>query len=43
MPVDQKKKQDARKACISSLSAEFPEDCKIFPADAKDDCQKVGI
>jgi len=41
MPVDQKKKQDARKACISSLSAEFPEDCKIFPADAKDDCQKL--
>lgn len=41
LPVDQKKKQDARKACISSLSTEFPEDCKIFPADAKDDCQKL--
>lgn len=41
LPVDQKKKQDAKKACISSLSTEFPEGCKILPAEAKDDCQKL--
>lgn len=41
LSVDQKKKQDAKKACISSLSTEFPEGCKILPAEAKDDCQKL--
>lgn len=41
LPLDQKKKQDVKKACISSLSTEFPEDCKILPADAKEDCQKL--
>ncbi|KAH9303457.1 hypothetical protein KI387_015040, partial [Taxus chinensis] len=41
LPMDQKKKQDAKKDCILRLASEFPEDCKILPADTKDDCQKL--
>lgn len=36
-----KRKQELKKMCISSLSAEFPEDCKFFPADTKDELHKV--
>ncbi|XP_057857342.2 uncharacterized protein LOC131066561 isoform X1 [Cryptomeria japonica] len=41
LPMDQRKKHDAKKQCISSLTNEFPEDCKILPADTKDDFQKL--
>eukprot|EP01018_Ginkgo_biloba_P009491 Gb_29644 [translate_table: standard] len=41
LPIDSKKKQESKKACISSLSAEFPEDCKILSADTVEDCHKL--
>lgn len=29
--------------CSSSLSSEFPEDCKFYPADTKDELHKVNV
>ena len=29
--------------CMSSLASEFPEDCKFYPADTKDDLHKVIV
>ncbi|KAJ9542015.1 hypothetical protein OSB04_028521 [Centaurea solstitialis] len=43
LPLDLKKRDDLKKTCISSLASEFPEDCKIFPADTKDDLHKVHV
>ncbi|KAL7613925.1 hypothetical protein Lser_V15G04929 [Lactuca serriola] len=40
LPSDLKKRNDIKKTCISSLSSEFPEDCKFYPADTKDDLHK---
>ncbi|KAK4854055.1 hypothetical protein QYF36_018336 [Acer negundo] len=40
LPSDLKKKQESKKICISSLSSEFPEDCKFYPADTKDELHK---
>lgn len=40
LPPDLKRRNDLKKTCISSLASEFPEDCKFFPADTKDDLHK---
>ncbi|XP_052202263.1 uncharacterized protein LOC127808008 [Diospyros lotus] len=40
LPNDLKKKHVAKKICISSLVSEFPEDCKFYPADTKDELHK---
>ncbi|KAI3724622.1 hypothetical protein L2E82_36405 [Cichorium intybus] len=40
LPSDLKKRNDIKKTCVSSLSSEFPEDCKFYPADTKDDLHK---
>ncbi|KAJ8538175.1 hypothetical protein K7X08_014715 [Anisodus acutangulus] len=37
---DLKMKNDSKKACASSLASEFPEDCKFYPADTKDELHK---
>lgn len=29
--------------CSSTLSSEFPEDCKFYPADTKDELHKVNV
>lgn len=36
-----KRRNDLKKMCISSLTPEFPEDCKFYPADTKDELHKV--
>ncbi|KAI7733822.1 hypothetical protein M8C21_011693 [Ambrosia artemisiifolia] len=43
LPSDLKRKNELKKTCISSLSSEFPEDCKFYPADSKDDLHKVDM
>lgn len=40
LPIEFKKKHDLKKSCTSSLASEFPEDCKFYPADTKDDLHK---
>ncbi|XP_076948564.1 uncharacterized protein LOC143620853 [Bidens hawaiensis] len=40
LPSDLKRRNDLKKTCVSSLSSEFPEDCKFYPADTKDDLHK---
>ncbi|KAK1284113.1 hypothetical protein QJS10_CPB21g00790 [Acorus calamus] len=40
LPMDLKKKHDLKKLCVSSLASEFPDDCKFFPADTKDELHK---
>ncbi|MFS8020286.1 putative ribosome biogenesis protein Bms1/Tsr1 [Helianthus anomalus] len=40
LPSDLKRRNELKKTCISSLSSEFPEDCKFYPADSKDDLHK---
>ncbi|KAK6933908.1 Ribosome biogenesis protein BMS1/TSR1, C-terminal [Dillenia turbinata] len=40
LPVEPKKSHDLKKMCISSLTSEFPEDCKFYPADTKDELRK---
>nr|XP_043634327.1 pre-rRNA-processing protein TSR1 homolog [Erigeron canadensis] len=40
LPSDLKKRNDMKKTCISSLASQFPEDCKVYPADTKDDLHK---
>ncbi|KAJ4702261.1 pre-rRNA-processing protein TSR1-like [Melia azedarach] len=40
LPAEPKKRQDLKKMCISCLTAEFPEDCKFYPADTKDELHK---
>ncbi|KAD5960237.1 hypothetical protein R6Q59_013407 [Mikania micrantha] len=40
LPSDVKRRNELKKTCISSLSSEFPEDCKFYPADGKDDLHK---
>ncbi|KAI3725539.1 hypothetical protein L1987_65329 [Smallanthus sonchifolius] len=40
LPSDLKGRNELKKTCISSLSSEFPEDCKFHPADSKDDLHK---
>ncbi|KAM1398258.1 hypothetical protein ACFX2I_015726 [Malus domestica] len=40
LPADVKRRHDSKKICTSSLASEFPEDCKYYPADTKDDLHK---
>ncbi|KAL4202910.1 hypothetical protein AMTRI_Chr02g265850 [Amborella trichopoda] len=40
LPTDQKKRSETKKTCTSSLSSQFPEDCKFFPADSKEELRK---
>ncbi|KAH6821037.1 pre-rRNA-processing TSR1-like protein [Perilla frutescens var. hirtella] len=40
LPVDLKRKHELKKTCMSVLASEFPEDCKFFPADEKDELHK---
>ncbi|XP_021284991.1 pre-rRNA-processing protein TSR1 homolog [Herrania umbratica] len=40
LPTELKRRNDAKKTCTSSLTSEFPEDCKFYPADTKDDLHK---
>nr|GMD08500.1 pre-rRNA-processing protein TSR1 homolog [Ipomoea batatas] len=40
LPSELKRKQDLKKACISSLASEFPEGCKFYPAGTKDELHK---
>ncbi|KAL5557745.1 hypothetical protein UlMin_033956 [Ulmus minor] len=40
LPDDMKRRHDLKKICTSSLSSEFPEDCKFYLADTKDELHK---
>ncbi|MBA0755018.1 hypothetical protein Gogos_021025 [Gossypium gossypioides] len=40
LPMELKRRNDAKKIITSSLTSEFPEDCKFYPADMKDDLHK---
>lgn len=40
LPTELKRRNDAKKICTSSLTSEFPEDCKFYPADTKDELHK---
>ncbi|KAE9456853.1 hypothetical protein C3L33_11242, partial [Rhododendron williamsianum] len=40
LPNDLKRRHDTKKTCTSSLVSEFPEDCKFYPADTKDELHK---
>ncbi|XP_062164009.1 uncharacterized protein LOC133870804 [Alnus glutinosa] len=40
LPSELKRKHDSKKMCMSSLASEFPEDCKFYPADTKDELHK---
>ncbi|XP_031497725.1 uncharacterized protein LOC116262459 [Nymphaea colorata] len=40
LPADLKKRQEARKICTASLSSEFPEGCKFFAAETKEELHK---
>ncbi|KAL4271373.1 hypothetical protein GQ457_13G007810 [Hibiscus cannabinus] len=40
LPTELKRRNDAKKVVTSNLTSEFPEDCKFYPADTKDDLHK---
>ncbi|KAK7352183.1 hypothetical protein VNO80_17601 [Phaseolus coccineus] len=40
LPSDLKQRNELKKICTSSLASEFPEDCKFYPADTKDELHK---
>ncbi|CAL1383706.1 unnamed protein product [Linum trigynum] len=40
LPVELKGRSEVKKICSSCLAGEFPEDCKFYPADTKDDLHK---
>ncbi|PPS00752.1 hypothetical protein GOBAR_AA19926 [Gossypium barbadense] len=40
LPTELKRRNDAKKIVTSSLTSEFPEDCRFYPADTKDDLHK---
>ncbi|GAV63463.1 DUF663 domain-containing protein/AARP2CN domain-containing protein [Cephalotus follicularis] len=40
LPAELKRKNDLKKMCISSLVTEFPDDCKFYTADTKDELHK---
>lgn len=40
LPCDLKRRHESKKFCASSLSSEFPESCKFFPADTKEELHK---
>ncbi|KAL6578757.1 hypothetical protein OROMI_008973 [Orobanche minor] len=43
LPVDMKRKHELKKMCMSMLAHEFPEDCKFYPADKKDELHKFML
>lgn len=43
LPSDLKKKNEMKKMCASQLASEFPEDCKFYPADTRDELHKVNV
>ncbi|XAR61555.1 hypothetical protein NMG60_11016009 [Bertholletia excelsa] len=40
LPNDLKRRHDKKKTCASTLVSEFPEDCKFYPADTRDELHK---
>ncbi|KAG7971506.1 hypothetical protein I3843_07G137300 [Carya illinoinensis] len=40
LPSELKRRHDSKKMCMASLASEFPEDCKFYPADTKDELHK---
>ncbi|KHN20118.1 Pre-rRNA-processing protein TSR1 like [Glycine soja] len=40
LPPELKHRNELKKICTSSLASEFPEDCKFYPADTKDELHK---
>lgn len=40
LPDDLKRRHELKKMCMSMLASEFPEDCKFYPADKKDELHK---
>lgn len=40
LPSEMKRRPEIKKMCISDLASEFPEDCKFYPADTKDELHK---
>ncbi|XP_010441233.1 PREDICTED: pre-rRNA-processing protein TSR1 homolog isoform X2 [Camelina sativa] len=40
LPSDLKKKNEMKKMCASQIASEFPEDCKFYPADTRDELHK---
>lgn len=40
LPLDMKKRHEFKKMCISGLTPEFPEDCRFYSADTKDELHK---
>ncbi|XP_027334573.1 pre-rRNA-processing protein TSR1 homolog isoform X2 [Abrus precatorius] len=40
LPTELKQRNELKKMCTSSLASEFPEDCKFYPADTKDELHK---
>ncbi|KAL3641088.1 hypothetical protein CASFOL_016056 [Castilleja foliolosa] len=40
LPDDLKRKHELKKICTSTLASQFPEDCKFYPADKKDELHK---
>lgn len=37
-----KRRHEAKKNCMSSIASEFPEDCRFYTADTKDELHKVN-
>ncbi|KAG9144431.1 hypothetical protein Leryth_022932 [Lithospermum erythrorhizon] len=40
LPDELKQRHDIKKGCISTLSSEFPEDCKFYTTDTRDELHK---
>lgn len=40
LPTEAKRRHESKKTCSSSLASEFPEDCKFYAADTKDELHK---
>lgn len=40
LPSDLKGRNESKRFCNTSLASEFPENCKFYPADTKDDLHK---
>lgn len=41
LPDDLKRRHELKKMCMSMIASEFPEDCKFYLADRKDELHKV--
>ncbi|KAG9458660.1 hypothetical protein H6P81_003168 [Aristolochia fimbriata] len=42
LPADTKKRHDLKKSCTLSLASHFPEDCKFYPVDTKNELHKCN-